>query len=87
MGQLRPFSKAKRGHCGVASETPQTLDHMQQQCPRFALLTATLPIFPPRHCGVASETPQTLAHMQQQCPRFALLTATLPIFPPQFLES
>jgi hypothetical protein len=37
--------KAKWGHCGVASELPKTANHMSQQCPRFALLTATLPIF------------------------------------------
>jgi hypothetical protein len=39
----RAAKKAKRGDCGVASETPQTQDHMSQQCPRFALLIATLP--------------------------------------------
>jgi hypothetical protein len=37
--------KAKWEHCGVASELPQTANHMSQRCPRFALFTATLPIF------------------------------------------
>jgi hypothetical protein len=37
--------KVKRGHCGVASEPPQTANHMSQRCPRFTLLTATVPIF------------------------------------------